>query len=1036
MMKISFPLSPALPLALALTLAAAPSRAQYVTPGTGQAYGLDDLVAVSQGALQSVDGEYFMASEITIAAPDRLEILADAVVRCAGGTRLSIEGRAIVAPPTRVTFVSADTAPGATPFINVALGEGGGGSLFRNMSIEYGCGLKISEAQDVVVEDCRFYRNRYHASQGSGAVSVSGCSPVIRRCQFVENTGCGVISPANVPTSPTIDSCLFWRNVTDNGNLPQINLGPALPDTVFITRNTIVGHAPMSGGISLATLAGGSITAVVSGNEIRGNRYGINQYGNDVVMFATANRVVDNNLETVPNNGGSGITVYCTSPTSKLYATGNYIKGNLWGITLVGAAQANLGNPDGVGVEQNAGLNVIVDNGNGGVIYNLYNNSANAQIARNNYWGFATAEASEAVIWHAPDISSLGLVDYAPVMQPLSGVYHIPGDFPDLALAFDVLNAVGLADGGVELLLANGVEFRTAPLMLTATGSEAAPIVVRSAESNGDNARIVVAANELEQAALTLVGSDYVTVSGLDFEAANELLSYGIALIPSSSSDGCHHNTVERCSITMDAVQAGTIGVYSNCLPSTPDGNNSHNSFTDINISHTHWGFFLRNGSDESALFDNGNVVSGSFQGGSVLSELIRGGVYAQGQKSIDVHGLVVRQVVGASPSNDVTGIMIDDSALDAVASIPGRDIRVYSNLVESLYTTVGSASGILLSAKGAQCELYNNVLRNIQSTSGEESTSDGIRIDAPHSQIILYNNMISGISAAAGTLVNQPFVSGVHIVECDSISLWHNSIALSCSSDDNAFLSAALYLHDVDAQVEMRNNLLVNIAQQPIGGTGVAAVFYKNGVELSAGQFSSLSNNNLLFAGEPSAQRPIFYAYSDATGVLPVVDITLEAYQERMSFIMPGMEQRSVTGDPSFTHIHSDLHISTANSPAAAAGASIADVPFDIDGDARHTTPDIGADEFSDGVLAIDALRQSPRFALVPNPASGVVRVGGAVIESVIVFDAAGRKVLSFSGTQAEIGMDISALSQGVYVVLVNGNESNCAALQLVVSR
>lgn len=79
--------------------------------------------------------------------------------------------------------------------------------------------------------------------------------------------------------SPKIENCIFNNNVTSNTNCPQLNLGPSAKDTIYIIDNQIIRHeSDISGGISIADVVNvGSTKIIIKGNNIRNNRYGINQ---------------------------------------------------------------------------------------------------------------------------------------------------------------------------------------------------------------------------------------------------------------------------------------------------------------------------------------------------------------------------------------------------------------------------------------------------------------------------------------------------------------------------------------------------------------------------------------------------------------------------------------------------------------------------------------------------------------------------------------------------------------------------------------
>ena len=93
----------------------------------------------------------------------------------------------------------------------------------------------------------------------------------------------------------------------------------------------------------------------------------------------------------------------------------NQIRGSLWGITIIGTANADLGG----GSLGSVGQNIFANNGNGGQLYALYNNTARTISAKNNCWreGELSDDAMvEAVIVHSVDDENLGTVIYKPYL--------------------------------------------------------------------------------------------------------------------------------------------------------------------------------------------------------------------------------------------------------------------------------------------------------------------------------------------------------------------------------------------------------------------------------------------------------------------------------------------------------------------------------------------------------------------------------------------------------------------------------------------
>lgn len=110
-------------------------------------------------------------------------------------------------------------------------------------------------------------------------------------------------------------------------------------------------------------------------------------------------------------NGGSGISIYGMNENNKAILRDNIITGNLWGITVINAADVNMG------TEDDWGNNHIHDNGNDGSVYDLYNNSTINIMAVGNDWGTSDRRLIEAHIVHQNDDPSLGLVTFIPFID-------------------------------------------------------------------------------------------------------------------------------------------------------------------------------------------------------------------------------------------------------------------------------------------------------------------------------------------------------------------------------------------------------------------------------------------------------------------------------------------------------------------------------------------------------------------------------------------------------------------------------------------
>lgn len=393
--------------------------AQIVSPGTGITLTFNDLVYDPSGAVTSSQpGVYEVHQNLTLAANDTL-LLDAATMEIYMDAELSIQVHGCVRCASRddKLIVSGVTTDASSTLFELRF-EDADVSILSNLLVEY-CQQILVSNSPITFDNCEF---RYFNSQ---VIKYMNCNPMIRNCYFHDNQSAAVNSGVNVMGSPIIRNNQFYHNVLSNVNQPQLNLGPgSVNDTIFIEDNTIVGCSSMSGGIVIANLMNvGNTKAVIRGNVIENNRYGYNQQGNNIYSIIEDNIFRDNNLETNPMNGGSGISIYGSDETCAAKLRRNIITGNLWGVTAIYYHSVDMG------TAEDYGYNCIYDNGNGGEEYDLYNNANSNLAAIGNYWGEDTESYAESVIFHQPDQANLGLVSYSPVVTLASE--QLPCYVPD-----------------------------------------------------------------------------------------------------------------------------------------------------------------------------------------------------------------------------------------------------------------------------------------------------------------------------------------------------------------------------------------------------------------------------------------------------------------------------------------------------------------------------------------------------------------------------------------------------------------------------
>lgn len=391
-----------LPILFVILSLTASVKAQWVSPNEGTAYTMGDLVSISDGVVTNDGNLFTVHQDLTISSNDRLVITDEVLIIYVEDALLTINGswscenvanrvRIYGSPTFRMRFENATDCD------------------LHKMYFSDGSGIKLIESE-VTFNDCKFlYFTRDYSS---GAIDIFNCNPVIENCYFLLNQGAAISSPANGQASPRIMNCEFDSNV-DGVNSPQINLGPGAEDTIYIVGNLIDGTYATyhTGGISVADLLGtGSTKVLLSNNTVKEGRYGYNQQGVNISSVIENNEFTNNFHEENPMNGGSGISIYGYSTNCKAKLRNNTIIGNLWGITAIYFHDIDLG------TEDDWGNNQIRGNGNGGVVYDLYNNSSCDLMAVGNDWGTSDEEEVESHIFHQPDDPTLGLVTYIPFL--------------------------------------------------------------------------------------------------------------------------------------------------------------------------------------------------------------------------------------------------------------------------------------------------------------------------------------------------------------------------------------------------------------------------------------------------------------------------------------------------------------------------------------------------------------------------------------------------------------------------------------------
>ncbi len=380
----------------------------YTTPNTGVTWTLDDIAAASPTTITIAGSDYTLLGNLTIAANDAVIIDSDLTLSIDAAKLITVFG-AFTVDSNAVTITALDVN---TPYEGFRFEEFSEIDI-NNATIQYGGGLRVL-TETFSIDNCTITNNVSGATT-SAVIQLSRGLPQITNNTITLNENPAIGSAANSAVSAYIFNNTIEGNNQANSNRPQINLGTTLAnEPLQIIQNTIIGDPSLdqAGGIAIANFVGGNVNVIIDNNTIRGNRYGITILGINDSAEITNNIIEDNNIQGDPNLGGSGINLNSSTASNAVIVSGNEIRRNLWGITMQGSASINLGDD-----ANNPGNNVFSENGNGGEIYVLYNNTANTISAKHNCWiegQQSTQQQVEDVIFHNVDDPNLGEVIFDP----------------------------------------------------------------------------------------------------------------------------------------------------------------------------------------------------------------------------------------------------------------------------------------------------------------------------------------------------------------------------------------------------------------------------------------------------------------------------------------------------------------------------------------------------------------------------------------------------------------------------------------------
>jgi hypothetical protein len=314
--------------------------------------------------------------------------------------------------------------------------------------------------------------------------------------------------------------------------------------------------------------------------------------------------------------------------------------------------------------------------------------------------------------------------------------------------------------------------------------------------------------------------------------------------------------------------------------------------------------------------------------------------------------------------------------------------LNIDKNSVHDLSSGVSGSFAAIRMFTAATTNIFKNKIYNISGTS-TGSLVNGIDVQsAALGTYNIHNNLIGNLTA--NTTSSLTAIRGISLLAVNAgnnYNVFYNSVYINASSSGANFGTAAFSTNTsataANGALRLRNNIFVNTSTA--AGAGLSMAYRRSSIDLA--NFGNSSNNNIYYAGTPSASNVIF---SDGTNS----DQTLAAYKTRVGATR---DAASFTEMPPFlSTVGSDanfLHLNPNASTQAESGAvNIATYTTDFDDNIRRgnagytgvgTAPDIGADEIANEVLP-------PSITYTPI-SSPICFFSGMTIYGVVIKDSTG---------------------------------------------
>jgi hypothetical protein len=515
----------------------------------------------------------------------------------------------------------------------------------------------------------------------------------------------------------------------------------------------------------------------------------------------------------------------------------------------------------------------------------------------------------------------------------LAGVYTINNNLPSSSTNFTSFTAAAAAmscgiSGPVTLNVAPG----SGPYTETATfGNIPGTSAVNKIRLNGNGAVLQYNNSTSEITILRLQGTDYMTVDSLTVRSLSTLNGYGISLTDTATHDSITHCFVDMSSLnTVNSFNTGGITLSGDGFNTTTFDGKSFSCFVGYN-------HILGSNGEGGPFF---GITDGWFNNFNNYNYNDTGNIIAYNEvENFSTYGITVS-------SGNHTKVLYNN--IHRTNKTAGDDFVGISNWGDYNNNTANNNSDI---------QIVGNRIHNpsVNQSSGlfygiQSYDNNNFNTNGDH-HVLIANNAIYNIGLI-GTTTNVfgiAFWSGNNstIVNNSTIKILHNTIDFSSTlaSSNNIY---GIYGYDYwnntttnDDEVFIKNNIITITGG--ISGTKYG-FYYSDFNNTNNWDLEALRNNCYMNSSMPGTQ---YYAHYENTDYL-----TMAAFQAAN----PTLEVGSLSVDPQYTSVATG-DLTPLNYSLYGNGVNVqADVPTDILGRLRSTTPTPGAFEIATdaGVTAL----------------------------------------------------------------------------------